>query len=78
MEKEPIKSGRVKYIDIARGLAIFLVVWGHTLTSGMKRQVIYGFHMPLFFIISGALLKPKQFLSGKDYLQFIKKKFYAY
>lgn len=49
------------HIDVAKGIAIFLVVLGHVL---MKRgennvfplQFIYSFHMPLFFIISGMFI----------------------
>ena len=39
-------------LDIVRGLAIFSVVLGH-LDTGLKGQIIYLFHMPFFFIISG-------------------------
>ena len=38
-------------IDIMKGLGILLVVLGHTYNDS---QVIYSFHMPLFFILSGA------------------------
>ncbi len=39
-------------IDIAKGIAIYSVVLGH-LDTGLKGQIIYLFHMPFFFIISG-------------------------
>lgn len=38
-------------IDIMKGLGLLLVVLGHTYNDS---QVIYSFHMPLFFILSGA------------------------
>ncbi len=41
-------------IDIARGIAIFSVVLAH-LDTGLKGQIIYLFHMPFFFIVSGYL-----------------------
>jgi fucose 4-O-acetylase-like acetyltransferase len=52
---------RLEYIDQIRGLAIILVVIGHIIQfndiqGGMKNSVfnvIYSFHMPLFFFISG-------------------------
>ncbi len=44
---------RVKYLDIAKGLGIILVVWAHA--KGPYSKYIYQFHMPLFFIISGYL-----------------------
>ena len=48
-------------LDIAKGIGIILVVFGHTLSPVMKGHsilewiysVIYTFHMPLFFFISG-------------------------
>lgn len=49
-------SKRIEYIDIARGLGILLVVLGHndfSLISPFLYQVIYSFHMPLFFFLSG-------------------------
>lgn len=39
-------------LDIAKGIAIYSVVLGH-LDTGLKGQIIYLFHMPFFFIISG-------------------------
>jgi fucose 4-O-acetylase-like acetyltransferase len=58
---------RVAFIDIAKGIAIALVVFGHVLGGTLARgwvqppgtgelvyKFIYTFHMPLFFIISGA------------------------
>ncbi len=39
-------------LDIAKGIAIYSVVLGH-LDTGLKGQIIYLFHMPFFFIVSG-------------------------
>ena len=38
-------------IDTMKGIGILLVVFGHTFHES---QAIYSFHMPLFFILSGA------------------------
>ena len=47
-------------IDIAKGIAIILVVVGHcTLISGLPHRFIYSFHMPLFFIIGGSFYHEK-------------------
>lgn len=44
---------------MAKGIGIILVVIGHALTMGeYARAFVYSFHMPLFFIISGAVMKP--------------------
>ena len=54
-------SNRIQYIDIARGIGILLVVLGHNdfaLVSPFIYQVIYSFHMPLFFFLSGFFINP--------------------
>lgn len=42
---------RLDWIDQARGLSIFLVVYGHNFPT--YEPYIYSFHVPLFFLISG-------------------------
>lgn len=54
---------RVKYFDIARGIAIILMIVGHTLDFGWKRNLIFSFHMPLFIIISGMFFKERDIKS---------------
>ena len=55
---------RIVFVDYARALGIFLVVFAHCLQKycdGMdfSNHFIYSFHMPLFFVISGFLLSLK-------------------
>ena len=50
---------RAQWIDIAKGFGIILVVWGHLIPSDAKR-LIFMFHMPLFFIISGILFRESE------------------
>lgn len=47
---------RLDYIDRARGVLIILMVIGHIWQSGFVFDVIYAFHMPAFFVISGMLM----------------------
>jgi len=42
---------RLDWIDQARGLSIFLVVYGHNFPA--NEPYIYSFHVPLFFFIAG-------------------------
>ncbi|KAA8825671.1 acyltransferase family protein [Bifidobacterium myosotis] len=49
---------RLSWLDSAKGFGIILVVLGHSSLIGHLNQVLYSFHMPLFFIISGMLFKP--------------------
>ena len=46
---------RFKFIDIARFIGIFLMVLCHAGMHNTVTSVIYAFHMPLFFFLSGYL-----------------------
>ena len=49
-------SLRIEWIDICKGLGIFLVVIGHTSIAQISQTVynwIYSFHMPMFYMLSG-------------------------
>jgi fucose 4-O-acetylase-like acetyltransferase len=50
------KLDRVKWIDFAKGITILLVILGHTV-GGIMRGMIFSFHMPFFFILSGITFK---------------------
>lgn len=53
-----IPKGRIDWIDMAKGIAIILVIIGHTVKFGSgTRNFIYSFHMPLFFLLSGYTYK---------------------
>ena len=59
---------RIEWIDIARGFAILFVIIGHSLGnyfSSYFANLIYVFHMPIFFVLSGYLYKRK---NKKDFL----------
>ncbi|MET0241435.1 MAG: acyltransferase family protein [Sphingobium sp.] len=53
-------GGRVEWVDAAKGIGILLVIAGHVWwRPGAVRDAIYAFHMPLFFILSGYMVKPQ-------------------
>lgn len=68
---------RIKWIDIAKGITIILVVIGH-LNIKMFPEVkpiidfIYTFHMPLFFLLSGLTFSIDR---NNGFWTFFKKKF---
>lgn len=43
---------RIEWIDVAKGITIITVIFGHGEISGPLRAMIFSFHMPLFFILS--------------------------
>lgn len=59
---------RSVYLDIAKGLAIILMVIGHTSLPDVLSRFIYAFHMPLFFISTGVITNWNK-LSFPDFLQ---------
>lgn len=76
---------RIAWIDIAKGIAIILVVIGHCIpdaasSTGISvmgyrwlHDTIYSFHMPLFFFLSGYMIVRKNFVkAGKRPLDIIK------
>ena len=60
---------RLSELDILRGIAIFLVVFGHITHIAELRNYIWGFHIPIFFFISGLLFKPDKYNSFNDFLR---------
>ncbi len=47
------KSGRIVWIDQLRSIAFLFVIIGHVALPKEMKSLIYSFHMPLFFLISG-------------------------
>ncbi len=81
-----MKQSRIKYLDILRGIAIILIVIGHMerglVSAGINSnyalildKILYSFHLPLMFILSGMTEK----LFGKlnknkiSYFEYLKK-----
>lgn len=73
-------------IELLRGVMIILVVLGHAIIPEIRGnnlffyniwRIIYYFHMPVFFMISGYCCKEIKFnsLSDDEYKSFVKKKF---
>ncbi len=63
----PSKNRRIEWIDIAKGIGILLVVYGHAMAPG--RPYVYLFHMPFFMMLSGYVYNPDE-----GFLSFLKKK----
>ena len=77
MQDTNTESRRIEYVDALKGIAIFCVLWGHSLQylqngydffHNRAFEFIYSFHMPLFFMISGFLFRSSLKLNLKDFL----------
>lgn len=52
-----MKNNRLDFIDMAKGVGIILVLFGHLIyTNEYVRVWISAFHMPLFFVLAGITL----------------------
>lgn len=58
---------RIRYFDIAKGLSMIAIIAGH-MGNAPINQVVFTFHVPIFFLISG------YFMKTMDDVAFIKKK----
>lgn len=67
----PVK--KIDFINMTKGFAIILVVLGHCVKAeGLSANIIFSFHMPLFFIIGGYLFNYQKY--EHDYKIFVKNK----
>ncbi len=71
---------RIEVIDVAKCLAIFMVILGHTATNDellgnppMLVKVLYSIHMPLFFFLSGMSLSLKPLNTRNEWALFLRK-----
>jgi len=55
----PAVSRSIAWIDRLKAIGIVLVVLGHAVDGTLLHEVIYSFHMPLFFFASGYLFSAR-------------------
>lgn len=61
---------REHYIDVAKGVAMLLVIIGHiTIIPSWLYAWINSFHMPLFFFLSGMVYNPYKYDKFKDFFK---------
>lgn len=65
-----MRVNKIKWLDIAKGVAIILMVLGHTSIPSIFSNFIWAFHMPLFFIASGWTTNWQK----RDFIAFAKRK----
>ncbi|WP_057832363.1 acyltransferase family protein [Colwellia sp. TT2012] len=58
-----MKNNKHQWIDIVKGIGILTIVIGH-ITDGILREILFLFHVPLFFFLSGYLFKQPQELKS--------------
>ena len=62
-------NNRIGFADWAKFLGLCLVVYGHVPpTDNMAHVIIYSFHMPFFFLVSGMFFSPERFSFKKTHV----------
>ncbi len=59
---------RIDYIDIAKGLGMMTIIWGHIMYSGISNAIVYAFHIPLYFFLSGLVFSHDRYASFKEFV----------
>ena len=54
---EQNRTERISWIDVAKGIGIIVIVYGHVLKSGHIRVYLYAFNVVLFFFLLGYTFK---------------------
>lgn len=57
------RHDRIEYVDIAKGLGMLAVIWGHIMHGDWTYQLVYAFDIPLFFFLSGMVFRPEKYNS---------------
>ena len=51
-----MKQQRLEWVDVAKGMGMFFVIVGHCNGENFLQILLYAFHMPLFFFLSGLFI----------------------
>lgn len=63
------QNKRYDFIDVAKGIGILFVVFAHVNYTPSLLTIIYSFHMPLFFVLSGMLFNPNKYSGFKVFIK---------
>ena len=65
---------RIEFIDVAKFLAMILVIFTHAYKEGRFVNLVFSFHLPLFFFLNGMTLRFKD----EPFQDFLIKKIKSY
>lgn len=60
---------RLDYIDIAKSFGMMTIVWGHIVHVGWSNMMVYAFHIPLFFFMSGMMFNSNKYPFVWDFIK---------
>lgn len=69
-----MQTKRLQFIDVAKGIAILLMIAGHSGIPTEAVRFIHSFHVPLFFIVTGYFtsIKPYKEILKKGWIQLLR------
>lgn len=59
-------KARIEWIDQAKGWGMILVVFGHGIYLEIPHKLVYSFHIPFFFALSGWLYNPTRYTRFRE------------
>lgn len=65
----PASGKRIDVLDVAKGIGILLVVYAHVNYNPDSLVLIYSFHMPLFFFLSGMVFNKEKYASFEAFMR---------
>lgn len=69
MQKNSLAVARIDTIDAAKGFGMLFVIFAHLNYTPAPLTVIYSFHMPLYFILSGMMFNRDKYNSFRSFLK---------
>ena len=63
------KKGRIAYVDFMKALGMLTIIWGHIMLSGITNSMVYAFHIPLFFFLSGLMFRSSKYPSFVGFIK---------
>ena len=60
---------RYMYIDLAKGLTMMTILWGHVMLGGFSNIIVYAFHIPVFFFLSGMVFRIEKYPLFSEFLK---------
>ena len=60
------KNSRLIFIDLAKGLTMLTILWGHVMLTGHSNSIVYAFHIPVYFFLAGMVYRGEKYPGAMD------------
>lgn len=66
------KDNRIAFIDLAKGMTMLTILWGHVMLTGSLNTIVYAFHIPVYFFLAGMVYRGEKYPTA---LALVKRRF---